>query len=166
MYWPGGGLFLNISTLLVSFCSGPWDCLPRERREVGETEEDTGETTELTVYRARAGKKKWNESHKNVIVCGREIAFSVSSQTTARWCNLLTVMFLFFLFTALPSHLDSENQSSIKTTARHTHTHTHQALSGLFWAITRIWHSTESCICLCSTLSLVAGARSTVSLSL
>lgn len=43
-------------------------------------------------------EKKWNESHKNVIVHGREIALLVSSQTTARWCNLLTVMFLFFSF--------------------------------------------------------------------
>ena len=32
-YWPGGGLFLNISTLPASFCYGPWDCLEREKRK-------------------------------------------------------------------------------------------------------------------------------------
>lgn len=32
---PGGGFFLNISTLLVSRRYGPWDCLQRQRRRGG-----------------------------------------------------------------------------------------------------------------------------------
>lgn len=36
MHPPGVGFFLNISTLPLSPCYGPWDCLQRQRGRGGE----------------------------------------------------------------------------------------------------------------------------------
>lgn len=75
-YWPGGGLFLNISTLPASFRYGPWDCLQRERRG-GE-----GHRGEVALIEKRGTKKKggYGGAKKAEVVIKEEVKWEPHEQ--------------------------------------------------------------------------------------